>query len=105
MSGQGDLFGDPERGAVADHSIPKHGDKLPVRKGIDLPGQRPLGVAVHAGAFINPTAELDDAGNIRQRGIADIQALIRIGKRGHIDTSAKALICPHLWWSNGCSSS
>ena len=82
MGGQSDLFSNPEGGTVAHHRFTQHGDKLAIGKSIDLPGQWPLGIAIHASAFVNAAAELDNTGDIRERGIADVQTLIRIGKRG-----------------------
>ncbi len=82
MGGQGDLLGNPESGTVTHHGIAEHGDKLAIGKSIDLPGQWPLGIAIHAGALVNAATELDNAGDIRERGIANVEALIRIGKRG-----------------------
>ena len=104
MSLQRHLFGNAEGGTVTHDGIAQHGDELAVREGVDLPGQRPLGVAVHASAFINAAAELDDAWDIRQGGITNIQALIRIGKRRAHRHLEKALICLHLWWPDAIPS-
>lgn len=72
MPGKGNLAGDPEGGAIAHHFIPQHGDKLPCRKSVDLPGQRPLGIAIHTRALINPVTEINNAGDVCQGGVANV---------------------------------